>query len=72
MHIVLKNQPPSPFRGGGIGVGGIHPPPPMPHTTTRGLVLKGLKGQSHGQTEKLQRPENALRYQNIDKIITLR
>ena len=31
-----------------------------------------LKGQSHGQTEKLQRPENALGYQNIDKIITLR
>ena len=41
MHIVLKNQPPSPFRGGDIEGGGIHPP--MPHTTTRGLILKGLK-----------------------------
>ena len=25
MHIVLKNQPPSPFRGGDIKGGGIHP-----------------------------------------------
>ena len=42
MHIVLKNHPPSPIRGGDIE-GWWNPPPPMPYTTTRGLVLKGLR-----------------------------
>ena len=41
MHLILKNQPSSPFRGWDM-MGGPNRPPPMPHTTTEGLVGKGL------------------------------
>ena len=43
MNNILKNQPPSSFRGRNIK-GGYNVPPPVPHTTTSTPVLVGLTG----------------------------